>query len=131
MLSKKQKIFFNWFAVVLWLGVIYYFSNQPNLKSEFKPLWDLVFRKIAHMAEYFVLAALFFRALREHGLSFIKTLIVVILLTILSSGLDEWHQTFITGRQGKFFDTLIDNIGALAFIFLKLIYRRHEKDLPY
>ncbi len=86
-MKKWQRQFLNWLAVILWLGVIYYFSSQPELKSQLEPFIDLICRKIAHMAEFFVLAYLFFRALLI-DLNFKKALIISVILSILSAFFD-------------------------------------------
>src|SRR3989338_4752211 len=74
-MKKYYAIALNWLAVLLWLGVIYYFSSQPNLKSELEPIWDLIFRKIAHLAEFFVLAYLLYCSLSSNGLKGKKLLL--------------------------------------------------------
>jgi len=117
----KGKIFLNWLAVLIWMGVIYYFSSQPNLKSELEPVLDLIFRKIAHMAEFFILAHLLFKAYQGHGLSAKKALFFAFLFTLAYAFSDEWHQSQIAGRVASIIDVSIDGIGALFFVFLKLI----------
>lgn len=112
------KKFLSWLIVILWLGVIYYFSAQPNLASGFQPFWDIFFRKIAHIAEYFVLTYLFFSALKQYNLPFRKILIWTIIFSFLVAILDEYHQTFILGRQAKVLDVLIDGIGIISAAFL-------------
>ena len=117
--------FFNWLAVVLWLGVIFYFSSQPNLASDFQPLWDLIFRKIAHVAEYFVLAYLWLKALRAHGLSPAAAISLTVILAVTVAGLDEWHQYFVLGRQGKIWDVLIDCLGVISLLVLEHRYGKN------
>ncbi|MFA6215188.1 MAG: VanZ family protein [Patescibacteria group bacterium] len=116
-MSKK---IINWFTVIVWLAVIYYFSSQPNLKSELEPMWDLIFRKIAHIAEYFILAFLFLRALEQYRLNFRNLLLVTCFLSLVSAGFDEWHQSFIAGRVASPLDVGIDSLGVLGFMGLKI-----------
>lgn len=117
MTKKKIK---SWLYVVLWLAVIYYFSNQPNLKSELEYFYDLIFRKIAHMAEYFVLAYLLYKALSNYKLSFRQIMVSCLVLSFLAAGFDEIHQSFIAGRSASFFDVIIDGIGAIVMVVLIL-----------
>ncbi|NUM25141.1 MAG: VanZ family protein [Candidatus Buchananbacteria bacterium] len=119
-----RQIIFWWLATLLWFGVIYYFSNQPDLKSQFLPSWDLVLRKIAHLAEFFVLAYLFFRAYQSVGFSKIKSLIFALMFSVLGAVFDEWHQSFISGRVASITDILIDSIGALGFSVLQFNHLR-------
>ena len=116
-----KKIFLNWLAVIFWVAVIYYFSAQPDLKSELEPVWDLIFRKLAHMAEFFVLAYLFFQAYRSLGLSVKKSLFLALVFSVTYAFFDEWHQGQVVGRQSSLIDVSIDSIGILAFAVLNLM----------
>ncbi len=119
-MSKK---ILNWLLVIAWLGVIYYFSAQPDLKSSLEPFWDYIFRKIAHMAEFFILAYLFFRALGQYKIGFKTLLLVSCLLSLAYAGFDEWHQSQVAGRVASLKDVGIDSIGSLFFVFLQAIQK--------
>lgn len=98
-----------WLAVVAWAAVIFAFSATPNLSTGLGG-WDLVLRKLAHMAEYGVLAILLARATGRAWLT--------IVLAALYAVSDEWHQTFVEGRRGSPVDVLIDTAGATIGIVL-------------
>ncbi|KKU36226.1 MAG: hypothetical protein UX51_C0053G0009 [Candidatus Azambacteria bacterium GW2011_GWF2_46_32] len=51
-----KKIFKHWLPVFLLAGLIFYLSNQPELKSGFE--FDFYLRKAAHVLEYFALTFL-------------------------------------------------------------------------
>ncbi len=75
-------------------------------------------RKFAHMMEYLLLAicvGLPFYVYRIRGfwLVFLTSLICV-----GYAALDEYHQTFVTGRSGEVRDVLIDSIGILIGVIL-------------
>jgi len=110
-----KKFLTRWIPVLIWMGVIFYLSSVPNLKSNFAPELDLVLRKIAHVLEYTILTALFWRATREEfiHLSIKKILIYSFCFSFLYALSDEFHQLFITGRQGSLRDVAIDSIGIL------------------
>ncbi|MFA6254790.1 MAG: VanZ family protein [Patescibacteria group bacterium] len=114
-MSKK---IFNWLAVIAWMGVIYYFSAQPDLKSSLEPFWDYIFRKIAHMAEFFILAYLFFRALGQSKINSKTSLIFAFILSLAYAGFDEWHQSYVAGRVASLKDIGIDGMGILFFAIL-------------
>lgn len=105
--------FFNWLWVFLWASLIFFLSSQPDLKTTLPTFWDFVLRKMAHMAEYAILCFLIFRALRGHNLDIKKSLIWAAIFSILYACSDEYHQTFILGRQGRLFDVLIDTFGII------------------
>ena len=124
-----KKIFLNWLAVILWLGVIYYFSSQPDLKSELAPAWDLVFRKIAHLAEFFVLAYFFFRAYRSLNLSIGRSLFLAFVFSLVYAFFDEWHQSLVVGRSSSLIDVGIGSLGILIFVILSLLNKQKNSFL--
>jgi VanZ family protein len=107
-------------AVGLWFGVIFYFSDQPDLKSSLPSVWDLVFRKIAHVAEFFVLMHLILRALSVRRPTR-NQLIMAFCLVLLTAAFDEWHQNWVAGRVGSVKDIGVDMLGPLAYLGLQRI----------
>jgi len=103
-----------WLAVVLWMGVIFALSAIPSLSSPFEPYHDFVLRKFAHMAEYGVLTVLLFRALRTHVTCKTQALLMAALLAVLYAFSDEWHQTFVPGREGSLRDVGIDGLSVVG-----------------
>jgi VanZ family protein len=98
-----------WALVVGWAAVIFAFSSIPSLSTELGT-WDLVLRKLAHLAEYAILGVLLARAVRRPG--------VAVALAALYAVTDEVHQTFVEGRVGSPLDVGIDTLGALAGVVL-------------
>jgi len=115
---KKAVLIFNWLLVIIWIGVIFYFSSLPDLKSTLPSFWDLIFRKIAHISEYFVLTYFFIRAFLGHKIDKNNALILSVVLAIIYSISDEYHQTLIVGRSGRMEDVLIDSVGVMLMIWL-------------
>jgi VanZ family protein len=98
-----------WLPVVLWAGVIFTLSAVPGLGTGLGT-WDLVLRKLAHMAEYAVLGALLLRAVRREPLA--------VLLGSAYAVTDEIHQAFVAGRHASPLDWLIDTAGVIAGVLL-------------
>ena len=98
-----------WLPVVLWAGLIFTFSAIPSLGTGLGT-WDVVLRKLAHAAEFAVLGALLYRALRREPLA--------ILLGSAYAVTDEVHQAFVSGRHGSPVDWLIDTAGVVAGVLL-------------
>ena len=123
--------------VILWMCVIFYFSNMVSYKSDetsdevidstvlkvskfFKK--DLTkeqenniyrysvypVRKYAHVFEYFVLYVLVFLYLDCYKMSLKNKLISALVISILYACSDEVHQLFVEGRDGRFIDVIID-----------------------
>ncbi len=101
----------NWIFVFAWAGFIFFLSHQPFLESGLPGQWDFVLRKLAHITEYAILTWLLIRALKEYQLTTRQIIISSITIVVLYAVSDEYHQTFILGRQGAFRDVLIDSIG--------------------
>ena len=99
------------------MGVIFFFSAQPDLSTGLGT-WDLVVRKLAHMAEYGLLFLLWLRALGANRA------LVAALLTLVYAATDELHQSFVEGRNGTPVDVVIDAAGiAIA----AALYRRRAR----
>lgn len=149
-MKKKNYII----VLVLWLIVIFLLSNGNNeatnnlskgiinklinilsytdvfefddVKREMiVDILNPLIRKIAHIFEYFVLSLIIFNLLKTFYLRKEKYYITI-LLCFLYSLLDEFHQTFIDGRDGKFSDCLIDNCGTILFLII-VIYLTNKK----
>ena len=101
----------RWLGVIVWMGVIFALSATPSLASPFEPYYDFILRKFAHMGEYAVLTALLFRALRIHLTHKRQILLITAFVGILYACTDEWHQTFVPGREGSWRDVGIDALG--------------------
>jgi VanZ family protein len=98
-----------WLPVVLWAALIFTFSSIPSLGTGLGT-WDLVLRKLAHAAEFAVLGALLYRALRREP--------PAILLGSAYAVTDELHQIFVSGRHGSPLDWLVDTIGVAVGVLL-------------
>jgi VanZ family protein len=95
-----------WLLMLGWMGLIFAFSHQPsNALPDFGAV-DLPIKKGGHFLAYFVLAILARRAVGRSDWAFVLTAVYAIS--------DEFHQTFIPGRQGSALDVLIDCAGALT-----------------
>ncbi|EKE11769.1 MAG: acetobutylicum phosphotransbutyrylase [uncultured bacterium] len=119
--NKKNRWVFA-LATIFWLGVIFLFSSEPNLRSSFSYEADLVLRKFAHIAEYFILTFLIYKALSIRKARS-NLLLVSFLLALIAAVFDEYHQMFVVGREGAFRDVMFDAVGiifAIYFIFRKL-----------
>jgi VanZ family protein len=107
-----------WLPVVVWAGFIFFLSHQPGLKSDFPFVWDLIFRKIAHIGEYFILNLLLVRALFQNYLSKKQILFWAAIISLLYAASDEFHQGFILERTAAVKDVAIDGLGILLSTFL-------------
>lgn len=100
-----------WLPIIFWMAVMFILSAIPNLKTELEQ--DFLLRKIAHMVEFGILTFLFFRALQQEKISFVKMLIFSMIFSLFYAFSDEFHQLFVRGRHCSFGDVAIDSIGIL------------------
>jgi VanZ family protein len=88
------------------MAVIFFLSAQPA--GGHHPWWEVVFRKLGHVGGYALLTGLWWWALR--GLVD-RPLLWAIGIALAYACTDEYHQTFVRGREGTPRDVGIDAIG--------------------
>jgi VanZ family protein len=110
-----------WAPPVVLMAVIWFLSSQPDLSTGLGAL-DLIGRKLLHAAEYALLSILWFRALESH-VSTRAALAAAFLIATGYAAIDEYHQTFVAGRNGSPVDVAIDATGAAIAV---LLLRRRE-----
>jgi VanZ family protein len=110
-----MKIVKLWLPVIAWAGLIFYVSSLTHLSTGLRS--DLVFRKIAHALEYYVLVLLLSRAFRGSFRSGVLELYIYpAVLSFLYAISDEFHQSFVPGRIACAQDVLIDCIGIISYL---------------
>lgn len=104
------------FLLTAWMTVIFAFSSFPGSPVRYElPTALYVERKGAHVLEFFLLTFFAWNAFRsffpKEKIGF--TLLVAGGLSLLYAFLDETHQLFVPGRDGKVTDVLFDGGGIL------------------
>lgn len=110
-INIKQAVVF-WLITIGYMGLIFYLSSR----SFHLPKLPTNFDKIVHIGIYLPLAFLFYLSLNRSG---IKRYVfaAAVLLTLLYGVSDEFHQSFVPGRDSSFGDALADFTGALLGSF--------------
>ena len=112
------------------MGIIFYLSHQPGDFIQL-PLFPGV-DKLAHSIAYGCLAATFLYGLHPPANSSGKkniAAIIVIALCVLFGISDEYHQSFIPGRQVSFWDLVADGLGALLVVIWWLSKVKSKENL--
>ena len=138
--------------VVVWMLIIFLFSNQDaskssNLSDSFiykivsifrsKDISDekmeliisnntFIVRKAAHFFVYFVLGILVYLLLKEFKVN--NIVIYSLLICYLYAVSAEFHQFFIPGRSMEFRDTIIDGCGSfIGICFSRILNKKMIK----
>lgn len=94
------------------MGLIFWFSAQPDLPRPPNDLLNLIFRKSAHFGVYGVLALLYLHGLDGTRSEAWGKRMLALVLAALYAISDEYHQSFTPNRSPMAFDVLIDTAGA-------------------
>ena len=142
-----------WLVVLLWLVLIFALSAQPATQSngfsekvtetiirtiawivhidlDAKTINGLVIqmnhfvRKFAHAWIYSVLGILVIRSFIYTGIKGFKAYMFALLFCFFYAGIDEIHQTVVSGRSGQISDVLLDTTGAVFGMGLYWVYSR-------
>lgn len=120
-----RRLALDWLPVLAWAGLIFALSSIPDLGTGLGT-WDLVLRKLAHAAEYAVLALLLLRATRSAPWAGRYAPGLAVALASAYAVTDEWHQSFVEGREGSPRDIVIDTLGAAIGVLAWLSVSRRR-----
>ena len=135
-----------WVLVILWMLVIFMFSHQPATESNelssgitiiitdivekvapdntFDQVnLNLIVRKCAHFAVYFILGILVANALISNDIARHRVVLLALLICVTYAISDEIHQLFLPGRSGQVRDVFIDSTGGLVGILLMKVIK--------
>lgn len=133
--------------LVIWMVVIFLFSNQNGIKSEatsdsfVAKIVDavtnneikeskkdkiitntrFVVRKFAHFTIYLILGILAYLTLSSYRIP--RVVIYSILLCFIYACSDEIHQMFLSGRTARILDVIIDISGSIVGIIISSLKR--------
>lgn len=139
-----------WLPPLLWMSLIWGLSSDVGsadttlglfgwLVSQIFP-WatpaqiafahDLV-RKLGHVTEYAILAALWFRATHAgHGLASGSSALTALAISVGWAIIDEVHQSFVPSRTASPHDVLLDSLGATLAVLIGHILTTTRRSLP-
>jgi VanZ family protein len=133
-----------WLPVLIWIGLIFVGSTDalsaeqtsrflvPFLRwldpqISFATIAAIHFglRKLGHLTEYAIFAALLWRALRR-GTRLQAKMSILFLLAWLAAAIfavtDEFHQSFVPSRTASPVDVMIDICGAMIGLAICLVF---------
>lgn len=103
-----------WLPVAAYVALIAVVSHQPNLHPPVPYIFFIEMDKLAHVVEYGILGFLLARAWRATlaGSSPLVRGLVGIGCGIALGAIDEYHQSFVRGRDANGWDLLADTAGV-------------------
>jgi VanZ family protein len=113
----------RWAPVVGWMALIFFLSAQSQFPSPQQRWLDLFLEKAGHTIEFAILAALLTRALAPVRNVRGRAFLVAVAVSWLYALSDEFHQSFVPGRNAGWSDVLFDWIGAVGGAWL---WTRHR-----
>jgi VanZ family protein len=99
---------------------------NPDISFATLAAVQLVMRKVGHLTEYAILAALLWRALRDSALKLWEPAAIALFIAGSYAALDEFHQSFVASRTAALGDVLIDLCGALVAVAICATFARRN-----
>lgn len=135
-----MKKYGSWLVVLLWLVGVFVLSEQTATSSNqlSRQVTEVVVEKVidaeaaelkvynhqvrilAHFTLYLILALMVSRALRRRR----GWVLLTLLMSGIFAGLDEFHQTFVDGRDAQLYDVAVDMAGACVGVVVYSILAR-------
>jgi len=150
--SDSNNVLKAWIAAVLWLIVIAIESSAllsaHNTSRILYPIlhflfgvdrlrfetWHFYIRKGGHVVGYAILSTLLFRAWRAtlpamSGAKWIpRWATIAVLGTAFVASLDEWHQSYIPSRTGRWQDVVLDTCAGIAAQILIFLWWKNSRE---
>ena len=139
-----------WIPVLLWMIFIFWMSTgtfseentslivepilrflMPSIRPDMADMIHNTLRKLGHVANYFVLGFLLFRAFRGGSKEFRipRWAFSSFFVLVLYAASDEFHQSFVSTRTASPYDVGIDILGGITALGLSALLHLSRKRL--
>jgi VanZ family protein len=124
-MKKFLSIVPRWFPALFFMAAIFMFSAQPSANLPNFLGWDYFVKKASHALGYGLLALSYLHYFKYDK----KRYWLAWLMAVAYSATDEFHQSFVAGRNASVYDVVIfDNLGALIVLWFHFkFWRKDEK----
>jgi VanZ family protein len=139
--AVTKRVLEYWTPTVVWLLAIFFFSTDqfsatntaqvilpvltfffPGLSLQDFDVWHFVIRKLGHITEYFLLALLAYRCLKQEQSDPLQARVRTLSFVLLAAALDEIHQGMTAFRTPSPLDVGYDCLGAVWALWLTTSY---------
>ena len=127
-MAKINSFVERWGLALLIMAAIFGFSSVPSADMPVFVYLDLIVKKGGHALGYGLLALSYLRGLKGNSKDVgLKRLVIAWGMATLYSATDEFHQSFVLGRNPTAIDVLIDSLGAALALVLAGRYYRQKR----
>lgn len=137
-----------WLPVIFWMFFIFWMSTEafsfqntfswietvlrsliPKISYQNMGLIHAFLRKAGHVAEYFILGLLLFRAFRGGSTAAWRWAwcFSAIMIVVLWAAGDEFHQSFVPTRTASAMDVGIDIAGGILAQFVSALWHLYRR----
>jgi VanZ family protein len=111
----NRNLILKWTPALAMMSVIFWVSAQPGNELPSFDWADHIVKKAGHVVGYALLAGAYWYGL---GMKRERRWLAWV-LAVLYAATDEFHQSFVPGRNASVWDVVIfDNLGALIGVWL-------------
>jgi VanZ family protein len=123
---SSRVIFLRWVPALFIMGLIFVLSSLSSDKVPYYGSFDYVLKKSGHALGYGLLGLSYYYALPRR-LSVPYRFILALIMAFLFALSDEYHQSFVEGRNSSLSDVAIDTAGAFFALLLGAGYSSNSK----
>lgn len=119
----------NYLPPLILMGLIFISSSIPMDKNADVPKFiislDPTLQNLLHIPVFGLLPFLWLKSFTKHSILTSTKVIITLIITILFGCLEEFHQSFVSGRYGSLTDMLLNIVGI--FMGIVFFYRSRKK----
>ena len=116
----------RWLPAIAMMGIIFILSSLPSSRIPDYGNLDTLIKKGGHALGYGLLGLSYFYALPKRLSKFYRVL-TALLMAVLFALSDEYHQSFVQGRNSSLSDVIIDGFGATLALVLGSTYSSNSR----
>jgi VanZ family protein len=126
MTNRRVPFALRWLPALAMMAAIFFFSSLPASTLPYFGIWDVVVKKGGHMTGYALLGMAYYFALPaslRRGYRWMLALLMALLFSLS----DEFHQSFVQGRTSSLVDVGIDMAGAMIALTISSRYSSNSR----
>ena len=126
MANRPVPFVLRWLPALILMAAIFFFSSLPSSSLPYFGIWDLLVKKGGHMTGYAMLGLAYYFALPA-SLKRSYRWVLALLMALLFSLSDEFHQSFVQGRTSSLVDVGIDMLGTVLALSIGTRYSSNSR----